>query len=381
VVKLVSEAPPKSAATFGALSIFVNLTRYQPILTEEQRKMRQLKAYANAAGKLSPQKDALEADEKVAERCKLVFNAGVVPVLVTQTAKTGSPASMGLAVAIVYSLSMTPALRGPLAQQGAVNLLITTWSALPSSDSPARRTAAQALARILISINPVLVLGGNRPTPLTSAIRPLASIIPPDPAGEVRDLLPTFEALMALTNLASVEDTATRRIIIDAAWPYAEEQLLSSNPRVTKAAVELVCNLVQAPEGMALYADGSAQAKARMHVLLALADAEDEGTRSAAGGALAGLTAHEAVVQAICERAGGVGVVLGLCRDKNEDLRHRGAVTVYNMVATAGKVGEATRENVRECDGIEALKDSARESRRPEVIECVLQALKVLLEN
>ncbi|TQN70517.1 Ring assembly protein 3 [Colletotrichum shisoi] len=380
LVKTLANAPPKSPVTYGALSILVNLTRYQPSLTEEEKKMNQLKAYAAAAGK-SAGPDPLNDNDHVTERCKRVFEAGVTPVLVTHS-KNGSPASLSLTVAIIYSLSVTTSLRGKLAQQGAVKLLLAAWATLPESEAAGRRTAAQALARILISTNPSLVFGGgSRSNPQSSAIRPLISIIPPDPAAETRDLLPTFEALMALTNLASTDDLDTRRAIVRVAWPQIEDQLLSSNARVSKAAVELVCNLVQAAEGMALYADGSPQAKGRLHILLALADAEDEGTRSAAGGALAALTGHENVVQAVVDRERGVKAILDMCADDNEDLRHRAGFIVYNMVAVEGAPGANARKKIIEEGGLEALKEAAKKSRRAEVVEVLVQALKILLED
>ena len=380
LIKALADAPPKSPITYGALSVLANLTRYLPTLSDEEQKMAQLKAYANAAGKLSSQLDTLSDNAHVAERCKLVFEAGVTPVLVTHS-KNGSPASLGLCIAIIFSLSTTQSMRGQLAQQGAVKLLLTSWTALPESEAAARRVAAQALARILISTNPTLVFGGSHSHSQSSAIRPLVSILPPDPAAEKRDLLPTFEALMALTNLASTEDDDSRRTIIRTAWPQIEEQLLSSNNLVTKAAVELVCNLMQAPEGVALYADGSPQAKQRLHILLALADAEDQGTRSAAGGALASLTGFEEVVRALLQRERGVDVALGLCADADEGLRHRGAVVVYNVVSAEGEAGALGRKKVREAKGLEVLKECAKRSRRHEVVEVTLQALKALLED
>ncbi|KAF6840427.1 actin cytoskeleton organization protein [Colletotrichum plurivorum] len=379
LVKKLGDAPPKSPLTYGALSILVNLTRYQPSLSEEEKKMNQLKAYAAAAGK-SAGPDPLNDNEHVAERCRRVFEAGVTPVLVTHS-KFGSPASLALTVTIIYSLSVTTSLRGRLAQQGAVKLLLTAWATLPETETAGRRTAAQALARILISTNPSLVFGGSRSNPQSSAVRPLVSIIPPDPASEHRDLLPTFEALMALTNLASNDDIGTRQAIIRAAWPHIEDQLLCSNARVSKAAVELICNLVQSVEGLAQYADGSPQAKARLHILLALADAEDEGTRSAAGGALAALTAHENVVQAVVDRERGVKVILDMCADDNEGLRHRGGFIIYNMVAAEGAPGANARRKIIEEDGLEVLKEAAKKSRLAEVVEVLVQALKVLLED
>ncbi|POR36674.1 Ring assembly protein 3 [Tolypocladium paradoxum] len=379
LVKILTDAQPRSPTTYGALSIFVNLTRYRPALSEEEKKMSQLKAYADAAGKLAGP-DLLDDDEHVAKRCQAVFDAGLIPVLVTHS-KDGSPASMSLIISILHSTATTKSLRGQLAQQGAVKLLLVAWARIPDTDEAPRRMAAQALARILISTNPALVFGGNRSNPVQAAIRPLVSIVPPDPAAETRDLLPTFEALMALTNLASLEDADTRGTIIRTAWSHIEEQLLSSTHLVSKAAVELVCNLVQDPEGVVLYGDGSPQARNRLHILLALADAEDEGTRSAAGGALASLTGYASVVLGVVHRERGVKVVLRMCNDPDEGLRHRGVVTVYNMVVSGGETGELARNKVKEEGGVEALKECLKQSRRPEVLQVTMEALKALLEE
>ncbi len=378
LVNILGDAPAKSLLTYGALSIFMNLTRYQPVQSDEEKKMNQLKAYANATGKLAAP-NLLNDNDHVADRCKRVFEAGVVPVLVTHS-RHGSSASLSLITSIVSSLSVTPSLRGQLSQQGAVNLLIAAWSTLPDTDVQAKRTAAQALARILISTNPSLVFGGTRARPQNAAIRPLVSILPPDPVAETRDLLPSFEALMALTNLASTDDD-TRATIIRIAFPEIEEQLLSSHDLVSKAATELVCNLVQCVEGVALYAADTPQAADRLHILLALTDAEDEATRSAAGGALASLTVYDEVVRGIIKRKRGVEVVLGLCAEDSEDLRHRGVFVIYNMVSHEGEVGKLARKEIRDKNGLETLKTCAKKSRRAEVVEVTVHALKVLLEE
>ncbi|OTB08930.1 hypothetical protein M426DRAFT_51283 [Hypoxylon sp. CI-4A] len=378
LVTILADAPPKSPLTYGALSVFMNLTRYQPTQSEEEKKMAQLKAYAHAKGKLGPA-NPLNDDDHVSERCKRVFEAGIVPVLVTHS-RHGSVASLNLIVSIISALSVTTSLRGQLSQQGAVNLLIAAFSALPDSEPQAKQTAAQALARILISTNPALVFGGTRARPQNSAIRPLLSLLTLNTTAETRDLLPTFEALMALTNLASTDDD-TRVTIIRNAWSDIEELMLSSNNLVSKAAVELVCNLVQSVEGVVLYAADNPQAANRLHILLALADAEDEGTRSAAGGALAALTSYEQIVTGITKRNRGVEIVLGLCGETSEELRHRGAFVVYNMVACEGDPGKTARKEMREKNGVEVLKECAKSSRRAEVVEVTVQALKVLLEE
>ncbi|KAI1431960.1 ARM repeat-containing protein [Xylaria sp. CBS 124048] len=380
LVKTLADAPPTSVLTFGILSIFMNITRYRPVLSDEQKNMNQLKAYANAAGRLAAAPpNPLTDDEHVADRCQRVFDADVVPVLVTHS-RRGSPASLSIIVSILFSLAVSASLRGRLAQQGAVNLLIAAWSALPESDVPAKRTAAQALARILISTNPSLVFGGTRARPQNAAIRPLVSILSPDPAADTRDLLPSFEALMALTNLASTDDD-TRATVIRIALPEIEDQLLSSNRLVSKAATELICNLVACVEGVALYAANTPQATNRLHILLALTDAEDEATRSAAGGALASLTAYEEVVRGMLKRERGVELILGLCTEDKENLRHRGVFVIYNMISFEGEVGSLARKAIREKNGMEILKTCAKKSRTSEVVEVTIQALKVLLET
>ncbi|KAF4125878.1 protein unc-45 [Geosmithia morbida] len=378
LVKILSDSRPRSAITYGVLSIFCNLTRFLPVMTEEQKKMNQLKAYADAAGKLSGP-SPLDDNEHVAKRCKAVFDAGITPVLVTH-GKHDSPASLSLITAILHSLAADKKLRGQLSQQGAVRLLLAASAGLPETESVARRQAAQALARILISTNPALVFGGNQATFAQAAIRPLVAIIPPDPASEVRDLLPTFESLMALTNLASMDDDNVRQDIVRLSWPDLEEQLLSPNQLVSKAAVELVCNLMQSGEAIALYADGSPKAKARINVLLALADSEDEGTRSAAGGALGTLTAYDEVVRSIIDRERGLKVILTLCLDDNEDLRHRGVYSVYNMVSLEDDIGNEVREKVKAEGGLEVLKESIKKSRRPEVLKVAVTAMKKIMD-
>ncbi|KAK1836164.1 myosin-binding striated muscle assembly central-domain-containing protein [Podospora conica] len=379
LVKTLEDAAPRSAVTYGALSILSNITVYPPTMSEEEKRMSQLKAYANAAGKIQP--DPLNNHDSVTARCKRVFDANVLPVLVTHS-KNGSVASLSLIISIVNSLAVTAAHRGPLAQQGAIRLLISAWNALPDTEIKTKRTAAQALARILISTNPALVFGGTRPIPQTSAIRPLTALLLPDPTSESsRDLLPTFEALMALTNLASTDDD-TRHAIVRTAWPDVEELLLSPNAKVTTAAVELVCNLVQSQtDALSLFADGTPQAGNRLKILVALADAEEEGTRSAAGGALASLTNYEGIVKAIAERERGAENVLGLCKEESEDLRHRGAFVVLNMAATEGPTGKLAREKLRGAGAVAILTECAKKSRSAGVVEVVVEALRVLIQE
>jgi protein unc-45 len=369
-------SPAKSSISFGCLSILANLTSYMPTRSEEEKRLEQLKAYANAQ-KPASSVNILNDDAHVAKRCMAVFEAGVVPVLVTHSLH-GSTASLLLVTSIIFSIARLPKVRGQLAQQGAVRLLLHAYTILPETELQSRRLAAHALALILISTNPAHVFGGTNPHPLISAIKPLLSLLVDDPAAASSSLLPTFEALLALTNLASTDDTA-RNSIIRTAFPVIDDLLLSSNSMVTRATVELLCNLMPSSLCVEKFANGSKQASNRTHILLALADAEDMKTRMAAGGALASLTEWDTAVNTILERHNGAKLVLGLCMETEEGLRHRGAVCVLNMISIDGEVGNWALNKVLDAGGEEILKDCLKKSRSQEVVGITVEALKKLL--
>lgn len=365
---------PKSVNTYGGLSILLNLTSYLPQLSEEQKRVAELKAYANAAGK-STVGDALNNDEHVAKRCHLVFQAGAVPVLVTHS-QHGSPASLRLVVSIILSLSRTPNLRGQMAQQGAVRLLLHAYNVFPADDTASLRPTARALALILSSINPSLVFGGTNPQSLTSAVRPLLTLLKPDETSESGSLLPTFESLLALTNLASVSEDARTPII--RAFSTLDDLVLSSNTMVSRATVELICNLVVDPPGAAKFADGTKMSSNRINILLALADSEDLRTRLAAGGALASLTQWDGAVNAIFERERGIKRLLGMCMEEDEGLRHRGVVCVLNVVNTPGSIGIWAKEKVLDENGPEVLRNCHKATASPEVSSIAAELLQIL---
>lgn len=346
---------------FGALTVIDHITRYLPVLSDEQKKMDQLKAYANAS-KSAGKSDPREEDAAVTQRCKAVVDAGAVSAFVA-IASHLSAASTAIVVNIMLSLTRTPSLRGTVAQQGGARLLLLKYSAIvgtSDTDKQARYTAAHALARILISRDPTLLFPLAGSPPLTSTIRPILSLITEsqsDITEGPRNLLPTFEALLALTNLASTPTGEAAEVIVRLALPTIEDLLLSNNTMVQRAATELVCNLANFAVGMQAFADGSPAADRRLHILLALADAEDSATRKAAGGALATLTGFESAVRGILKRERGVEILLGLCGDEDEEIVHRGLFCVWNLVEMDGSTGAEARTKVQDRGGIPVLRE------------------------
>ena len=371
-----------SSIVFGALTVIDNLTRYLPILSEEQKRISQLKAYANAS-KASTKPDLLDEDAAVTKRCIAVVNAGAVSAL-AGISKNLSSSSIRTVLNILLSLSRTSSHRGIIAQQGGVKMLLQWYTSTSGQTAPEaqnRRTAAHALARILISVDPSLVFTSSSP-PLTSAIRPLLSLLTEDlehDAEGPRNLLPIFEALLALTNLASVPSPEAAEMICRLAFPTIEDLMLGNNVMIQRASTELVCNLVTCPSGIEAFADESKAAARRLHILLALADVEDEATRRASGGVLATITEFESAVKGVIARDRGVEILIGLCEDEDESISHRGIVCLRNLAWTDGPTGDKAKGKIRELRGIKILKSILQESKNRAVLELGVEALKALM--
>lgn len=295
---------------FGGLTIFVNLTAYPPIQSEEEKRMAQLKAYANV--QKPSVSDPLLDETHTVVRCKRVLEAGVVPLL-SFIAKKASPTALSHITSIILSLSTDSKSRPILAQQGAIKLLVQIYDTITSSTiadkyaPTAAPQAAQALSKILISTNPTHIFTPAFPS--HSVLRPLRSLLGQSEAAMWQ--LHAFEALLALTNLASM-DQATQDAIIRAAFDtVVDDLLLSQNNMLTRASTELLCNLMASPVCAEKFADGSPRAGKRLHLLCALTDVEDGPTRSAAGGALAMLLSIDLAVVELLKLEKGVDFLLG----------------------------------------------------------------------
>lgn len=400
ILQALEEHPSSPEIIVGGLSILANLTHYQPNLSDEQKKMTQLKAYANASKQadVSP----LEDDTHVQARCTTLVKAGATSTLV-KINKQPSAATAQLTDKIFLSLSRNPKDRGILAQQGAVKLLIDHSGRAKIEDAPTMplsqpregtpkmstsQDAAHALARILISLNPSHVFPASTTPHITSAIPPLTDLIKPPPTSgpalsdQPRDLLPIFESLLALTNLASSQDTSVCRSIINSSWESIEDLILSSNELVRRAAVELICNLVAYPEGVAKFADGSRQAQERLRIMVAMADVEDAKTRSAAGGALAMLTEYTVISETLINDtkfARTIEIVVDMVGDEDLGLKHRGLVILLNLLEAEGQAGVKSRTEIAATGGTEQVKEVLKQVRDQGVLQIGVEVLKKLV--
>ncbi|KAL4975338.1 myosin-binding striated muscle assembly central-domain-containing protein [Aspergillus desertorum] len=385
LIKILQEKFDETSILYGGLMIIMNLTQFLPNLSEEQKKISQLKSYAEANGnavKNGP--NVLEDDKHVIARCGAVVDAGVVPLLVA-CGRSTTTSNLELIGRILLSLSQDPKLRGTLAQQGAVKVLLGSATSSGASNTNIRNTS-HALARILISVNPSHVFPLSGFPHVTSAIRPLVALLASPETTSVTaeqplDMLPVFESLLALTNLASHPDAAAAEAIVRHAWPQVEELLLSKTPLLQRAACELVCNLMTCESGVIKMADGTKRAAQRLHILLALTDTDDLTTRRAAGGALAMLTEFDPVIAGVLDRPRGVELLLNLCQEEDDGLIHRGVTCVRNLTcAASGDNRRRAIEAVKEAKGVGILSNMLEKTRNQLVLQIGVEALKPLVE-
>lgn len=386
--RLVKVLYNRPAIAFGCLTVFSNLTTYRPSLSAEQRKMSELKAYANSS-RPAPE-DPLDDDAHVTARCRKVLDADVIPSIVAYCKQTTSPTNVALIVRILLALARDQKHRGKMAQQGSVKLLLQIVERISTTDKSTaeaaaiERDASHALARILISLDPSHTFSSSLPA--SSAVSAIAPLLSQDQDSEQRNLLPTFEALLALTNLASMEENSIRDLQVRLVWQDLEDHLLlSSNVLVQRASVELVCNLMASPNCVAKFVgDGSKREGTRMQILLALTDVEDLATRRAAGGALAMLTEWDAAVTAIIEQKsengpGGIKALLRMCTDDNEEMKHRGFVCLANIIKAPGEVGNKGIESIKKADGVGVLQEALKGTKNREIMEIGVDCLKKLM--
>ncbi|KDN52101.1 hypothetical protein K437DRAFT_293319 [Tilletiaria anomala UBC 951] len=238
---------------FLILSILQSITRYPPLLSAEQKQMQRLKKLAEAKqraasagsdatngngtanGASALEEEEEEPSSEVDKRCRCVVEAGVTALLVAITFAGSPTSSIGVSkgaggteegggslnpspavreqLVDVFHALVTPQdklLRGKLAQQGGNRAILALSSSHAHADSEtangadeestaqaASKRATQALAKLLITANPVLLF---TPAQLQSVSVALCRQLWLSPSSTN---LQRFEASLALTNIAS----------------------------------------------------------------------------------------------------------------------------------------------------------------------------------
>ncbi|KAF8167363.1 armadillo-type protein [Crassisporium funariophilum] len=297
---------------YGALVIICNLVSYPPRLSEEQKqvqKLKQMTKAGKAAAETAAEEYSLDDDDHVKARIHSLIDAGVLPIFPAAISYTDSFGVRGSVGKSLLSIIEGKENRGKVLQAGGSKVLqlIVKKALLTLPDSSQEKKPSigpldlepiQALAKLAITSSPLQVFGPNIGA-MYDAIRPFSILLQHSSS----NLLQRFEAVMALTNLASHSpDMASRIANAEGLLNKAELLLLEEHTLVRRASVELICNLIAgSDEAFERYAGGGPNSATKIQILLALSDVDDLPTRLAASGALATLTAAPTACRALID--------------------------------------------------------------------------------
>jgi hypothetical protein len=299
---------------FGACAIIVNMTSYKRPLTKEEEQIQKLKAFSNG-NKERPAPDPLESDQYVAQRNRIMMSKGVVPIL-DLIAKSASENTRVMLAQAFLNLTTEKENRGKMAQEGFSTLLNLCRK------GPASRMtcAVQALSKIVITTNPVLIFKGNT---AIECIVPLLNQL------KTEDGLMQFEALLALTNIASLEaDDPRMKIVSSGGLESLESFLLHDHKLLRRAALELLCNLMFEESVFERYCEK----KDRLFLIVALTNVDDFETQRAASGILAILSSAAQGSKALFANEKTMDRIHDCVMHSNMEIVHRGLECVRNCL-------------------------------------------------
>lgn len=305
------------SALFGLLTIFSNLTemKFANSKNTDDLTRKFLKNYAS----LSQNRDSTKEDTKDIEKfcehlirqydfIKKITSLQLAREETQKGVQKTSNKSVNLIIQILYLMSFIQdrEIRQKLAQHGVGKLCLsyllttsitkkTTQLVTRPSDTNdellnCRLYAIRILARLLISINPVLLFQIN--DAITSLPFLIELLGPGNSENDTSDLatsylhekvtkLDTFESLMALTNLAGANfgsSSELKKLIVEKTFDDYLNVFIwdSSSPEIQRASWELICNLFTEPNLLVKFLNTlKKENKARLKLLVALLDSTD----------------------------------------------------------------------------------------------------------
>ncbi|BGP23685.1 SWI5-dependent HO expression protein 4 [Rhodotorula toruloides] len=394
-----------TAREYAIATLLDHLTAFpSPIdAKSEAAQAERLKRFASGGGTSENGQETLRPEttsDVEARIARLIQHDPSTVSTVRQLCLSPSLQTRRLAARILHAFVTPQKLRGQLLQAGVARLLLSLIRHLPLPFSPSDDTpSVQALAKLLITANPLLVLGPTASSPLlleatTALTLPLGA---PAAAYEGIGLLPRFESTMALTNIASLDpslnETLARLKLRDRPdtllLTAVEELLVSQNTMLRRAATELICNLVTSDAGIEYFEPTSVSSDVdfrkppspRLHILLALTSSPDTPTRLAASGALTSLVYSPEIVNALCSHVKWVKLLVAQVEDEEPGVRHR-MYEVWRVIGEmVGQIGdekekERVRKGLEEGRVREELEHAAKRERVVELGEVVWAAVE-----
>lgn len=187
--------------------------------------------------------------------------------------------------------------------------------------------------------------------------------------------LENFEALMALCNLAAMNETVRQRILKEGGLQKIELYLMEDHLLLCRAATQVICNMVVSEDVVKIHEKDNDRVK----FLALLCQEEDEETAMAAAGALACLTSSSPICcKKMLEPECWLDVLHTLIANPSPQVQHRGVVIILNMINSSDEVAEKIFDTdiMQLLMGLTQLPDDSRAKARDVAKLCLAAAEK-----
>lgn len=305
---------------YGIVTIFVNLTNSY----DKPERNPELDELGRYAGENVPKEHELDGEEYVKKRVASLLEMGVVSALVVVDSADSERVHEQVA-RVFLALTQEVSHRGHVIQQGGAKRLVSL--ALTNTDK-GKLFAAQALAKIGITNDPRLAFPGQRSL---EVIRPLVQLLKSESG------LQNFEGLMALTNLAAMNDDVRRRIVKEGGVPLMESLMFEEHELIRRASTEVLCNLISLPEVHERFYGDDVE---RVKLWMLFSGEEDPALAKAASGGLAQLSHDPKICEKIMEVKSSIEILKELVASTDEELQYRGTYILANLIDAKREIAE-----------------------------------------
>lgn len=311
----------KTSAMYALVSIFVNLCNAY----EKQEVIPEMIELAKFSKCHVPEDHELDDVDFVNKRIMLLCKYGVITVLV-KLSKTESLNIKELISRLFNAICVLPEVRGEVAKLGGIKTLLE----LAHSGTPkGKRQASQALARIGISINPEVSFKEQR---CLESIRPFLGLLHPDCTA-----LENFESMMALCNMASVNEVVRKKILDSGGLQLIESYLFEEHQMLKRASAQCFTNLMLSHEVVKLFEGNNDKLK----MLFLLCEEEDEDTALAAAGAVAIAVSNSVECsKKLMTFNNWEESLKALLAHPNNAMQHRALVIAHSLIDTDKEIAE-----------------------------------------
>lgn len=387
LVALLKRSPGVTA--YAILAILLELARFpiKPTQEDQQKTKLRIKSFGRSVMDAEDGKDLSDENRKLAARklsgkiCDQILATSVVSWIALNATKFSYAAHEQLALLLRELTSHQDGQRRErLANQGAAVTAMYLWvlSKPKPLNAHMKSVAAASISKILATVEPSIALTGK--VAKTVVIPPLVEQISNEHSD--RPNLETFEALRALTNLSSEDDTPLRTNLALKAWPKIPDAFNSEFLQIRRSSLELVCNLVTVPAGAEPLLQGNAESKGLLSILGSSIIVDDAESRLAAAGALAILSEWETAAELIGhnrECVDGFSKALGMFPN-DDPLLLRVLMALSTIIkTTTAELDDEVVEQIVYNEGavnLEMLVDTLDPVEHNEVSKLVLQCIK-----